>query len=477
MFRYEKVLQPLIDDLLRLESPEGVPIKTGSGVWILRAVLVHVLGDTLALHDIYGMLGPSANMFCRICEISRRDLISGEFGNSFSIRTVDSVQNALMIDRMGRSPSALYGIKTSCSLHQLNFYRWPSNQTLDPMHDLLEGVVPMVIKQILKIAVYQSKILTEQEINAMIEAFDFGDTEVRDKPSANFTKISFKSKSHGISQSAAQCWLLLRSFPFIFHKILMSNLNHRDIIAALLKITYISFSYKLKPDMIDELSDSISKFHQLFKTCFPQTNAINKIHHIAHYPLVIRQNGPIAHFSCMMFESKFKESKSQSKTCGNFKNLSYSLTKRLNLKQINSILNQNYIVDLPNIISSSVIEKKLLDTAPLLFDLPESIKTISCLEINGVTFCPGYVVKFEKCSTECYGILLAIIEHELEISFVIQELNIIQFDLQLFAFKVSLSNNIVRIIYEKLLSRKSYSLWQLDIDPDSYYISLKYNDS
>lgn len=187
-YGYEKILQPLIDDLRRLESPEGVPIKTDSGVWIMRAVLVHVLGETLALHDIYGMLGPSANMFGRICEISRKDLISGEFGNSFAIRTVDSVQNSLLSDQ----PSNRYGIKTSCSLHQLTFYRWPTSQTLDPMHDLLEGVVPMVLKKILYNAVYHSHILTEQDINLMIKNFDYGDTEVRDKPSANFTKISLK---------------------------------------------------------------------------------------------------------------------------------------------------------------------------------------------------------------------------------------------------------------------------------------------
>lgn len=203
MVRYEKILQPLIDDLLRLESPEGVPIKTDSGVWIMRAVLVHVVGDTLALHDIYGMMGPSANMFCRVCEITRKDLIAGKYGNSFALRTVDSVQNSLISDQMGQKPASMYGIKTSCSLHQLKFYRWPRSQTLDPMHDLLEGVVPMVLKKILQVAVFQSKMLTEQNINLLIENFDYGDTEVRDKPSANFTKINLKSRTNGRYQSVS----------------------------------------------------------------------------------------------------------------------------------------------------------------------------------------------------------------------------------------------------------------------------------
>ncbi|XP_058453377.1 uncharacterized protein LOC131431582 isoform X2 [Malaya genurostris] len=346
-YGYKKVLQPLIEDFSQLESDEGIPIKTESGVWIMRAVLVHVLGDTLALHDIYGMSGPSANMFCRICEISRNNLISGNFGGNFYIRTVESVQNALISSKDGQQSSVLYGIKTSCALHLLKYFRWPNSQTLDPMHDILEGIVPMIIKKILWEAVYRSKIITEHEVNQLIDNFEYGEAEMRDKPSTNFTKLSLKSKTNNLSQSAAQCWLLLRSFPFIFHEILKHNENHREIIAALLNITYISFSHKLSSEMITCLSDSVTKFHKLFRICFPTTNAINKIHHIIHYAQVCRENGPIAHFSCMMFEAKFKKSNAQSRTCNNFKNLSLSLTKRLNLKQINSISKHSYFADRP----------------------------------------------------------------------------------------------------------------------------------
>lgn len=87
-----------------------------------------------------------------------------------------------------------------------------------------------------------------------------------------------------------------------------------------------------------------------------------------------------------MFEAKFKDSKSQSKTCGNFKNLSFSLTKRLNLKQVNSILKYKYVVDKPIIHSSALIQISSLEFALLLFDLPTELKTIDRLEINGIMF-------------------------------------------------------------------------------------------
>lgn len=479
IIRYKKVLQPLIDDLSKLESDEVIPVKTDSGVWILRAVLVDVLGDTLAIHDIYGLLGPSSNMFCRACHITRKDLLSGDFGDNFTPRTVESVQKALIDSEMGGTPSNMYGIKTGCALHELTYFRWPASLTFDPMHDLLEGVIPMVLKKCLQNFVYRNKTLTEHDINLMIENFEYGDTEVGDKPSSNFSKQNLRSKYNNLSQSAAQTWLLLRAFPFIFHKVLQSNPKYKEIISMLLRITYISFSNKLTESMIKDLSEAVSRFQNLFKECFPLTNAINKMHHIAHYSQVCRESGPVANCSCMMYEAKFKESKSQSKTCGNFKNLSYSLTKRLNLKQINSILKHNYVVDKPNIISSAVIAKDTIDTATLLFELPSKINVISHLKVNGVNFRPGNVVKYKKCSNNYYGILLATVAHDSDILFMIQELDLVEFDDQYFAYKVSVSQNIIRITFEKLLNRKSYSLWQIVdefADKDCYYISLKYYD-
>ncbi|XP_062538541.1 uncharacterized protein LOC134206825 [Armigeres subalbatus] len=94
-YGYKKVFQPLIGDLLKLESKEGVQIKFDSGIYTLRATLVNVLGDTLAIHDLYGLLGPSANYFCRACMITRADLQNGNFGDNFPHRTAQSVKNDL----------------------------------------------------------------------------------------------------------------------------------------------------------------------------------------------------------------------------------------------------------------------------------------------------------------------------------------------------------------------------------------------
>lgn len=43
----------------------------------LHATITAFCGDTLAVHEVFNMLGPKANKFCRMCLYSREDLLAG----------------------------------------------------------------------------------------------------------------------------------------------------------------------------------------------------------------------------------------------------------------------------------------------------------------------------------------------------------------------------------------------------------------
>lgn len=455
----------------------GIYLFSYLGIYTLRATLVNALGDTLAVHELYGLLGPSANYFCRSCMITRRDLHNGNFGDNFPHRTVQSVQIDLETIQQNEKLISQCGIKEECVLHELGYFRWPNNHVFDPMHDLFEGILPMIIKKMLTYFVNDAKLITVGQVNNMIDEFDYGETEIRDKPSSNFTIKSLKAKGNTISQSAAQCWLLIRSFPFIFHEVLKHRADYANIIGLLLKICFICFSSKLSQETIADLEKAIFEFHTLFKQCFSECKAINKIHHIAHYPQVCRENGPIYFYSCMQYESKFKESKSQAKTCGNFRNLTLSLTKRLALKQALKIINHKYDINKITIISTSTTEKTIIDTSGLLFDMPDEINIISQFKINSIEFRPGFVVKYENLNECFYGILLYAVNFDNKISCIVQELEMQDLNSNMLAYKVIVTKTILRISIEKLFTRKVYSLWQLHKETnDNYFISLKYDD-
>lgn len=268
----------------------------------------------------------------------------------------------------------------------------------------------------------------------------------------------------------------MRAFPFIFNEVLEQNPKLGQLISSLLLISYNCFSHRLTKEMINDLQNATLEFHKMFLECFPSSIAINKIHHISHYAQSCIENGPLYHASCLLFEAKFKESKGQGKTCGNYINLTLSLTKRLAFKQTCSILNHTYVTNHPSIISSTLIDKNTIDSSGLLFDLSQEIDVIQHMQINRIDFRPGYVVKYLKGTGSFYGIILLMVCHGNDIITIIQELDIIQFDLTLFAFKVRLSQNLIRVNKDKLLSRKCYNMWKLKDNDNDLYISLKYYD-
>lgn len=177
----------------------------------------------------------------------------------------------------------------------------------------------MVMKLILRNLVIERRLITCAKLNEIIETFKYGREESENKPSANFSLTTLKSSKKSISQSASQCWLLLRAFPFMFGHLSQYKQDFDRIIGALLQINFFCFSSKISYSQIDELESAVRSFHELYTICFPDINAINKVHHLAHYPEILRSNGPIT--SCFIFEAKFKESKGQAKTCHNFKNI------------------------------------------------------------------------------------------------------------------------------------------------------------
>lgn len=107
-----------------------------------------MIGDTLAIHDIFRLMGPQAKMFCRICYIPRDALHQGCPQDSFPWRTPETVRSDVEAIQSKRLLPSDLGIVADCALHQLRYFSISTNNTLDPMHDILEGVVPKVLKMI-----------------------------------------------------------------------------------------------------------------------------------------------------------------------------------------------------------------------------------------------------------------------------------------------------------------------------------------
>lgn len=322
-YGFEPILEPFLQDLLKLESEDGVNIQINGEEFILRASIASFCGDGLAVHQVYNLLSPSADKFCRMCMYSRKDLHEASV-EQFPQRTEDLFKQHLSLleeNNFNDNTKTETGVKGDCCFNKSRYFHIADNKIFDPFHDFLQGICPMIIKLVLKELVIVDRKFSIEYFNNRISTFDYGYVEIKNKPSANFTNAMIQKSQHSISQKGMQTWLLMRVFPFlVFEKAIADENEYLGLIVHLLRIMEIVFAPKLATSLIPYLRALIIDFFQLFKRLFPEINPINKFHHLSHYPESILWAGPINQFNCARFEGKHNEIKTRAQTVHNFKN-------------------------------------------------------------------------------------------------------------------------------------------------------------
>jgi len=150
-YTMNKVLGPFLKNLAKLESDEGVLIFLGEEKYTLRASIAAFCGDGLAIHEIFNFLSPSCNLFCRMCLYTREDLHNGStnMGQQRTVKIYNEHLNLLQITNYSNNAKTLTGMHGECYLHSSRFFHICRNLIFDPMHDILCGIGPMIIKLIL----------------------------------------------------------------------------------------------------------------------------------------------------------------------------------------------------------------------------------------------------------------------------------------------------------------------------------------
>lgn len=69
----------------------------------------------------------------------------------------------------------------------------------DAMHDILEGVLQYVCKELLKDFIFKEKFLTVEQLNERINSFDYGYFNDKNKPSP-ITRTTLRSENNSLKQ-------------------------------------------------------------------------------------------------------------------------------------------------------------------------------------------------------------------------------------------------------------------------------------
>lgn len=342
------------------------------------------------------------------------------------------------------------------------------------MHDILEGVAHQIIKMILQVYIKNKKYFTCATWNSRIQNFNYGPTEIRDKPSANLSLLKLSEKGNRLKQTAAQTWLLLRVFPFIIYNLIPENDLHFNMITMLQKITYVAFSDVTTNEMIENMDQNVKALHQKFKELFPEKVPINKLHHLSHYAYNARMTSVPNDYSCMRFEALNKLPKSQMRNGQNFRNVPYSLAKRLNLKQVTAIVNRTFSQRV-EILSETIIPKHEIEDRDLIQHFPCNVNSIKHLVIDGIHFQQGVIIKHDDDENIAQYAMILMIIYVDKFYFIAERMITICFVEQFNSYKLQSSQEHILIPEERVYKRKTYSLWS-PFSSDNSYISQQYYD-
>lgn len=192
--------------------------------------------------------------------------------------------------------SKIYGIiERSILLDVKHFPMMDWGLPHDIMHDLFEGVVQYEIK-VLLLHCLEKKMFTLEEFYHRLLDFDFGYTEVADKPTPITSQHLHSETSKHLRQGSPQTWLLARILPLLIASRVPIDDEHWQCYLKLLKIISILFHQLLPTDLCGVLKVLIEEHH---KSLYPITP---KMHYMIHYLEQILALGPLIRHWSMRYE-------------------------------------------------------------------------------------------------------------------------------------------------------------------------------
>lgn len=342
------ILKPLLDDLEKL-STDGFTFTIDKTEHTIHAALATLSCDNLSAHMIGGFsMSFNTGRICRYCMASYEDMKQSFEEESFVLRTSEVHQYHLARIQEFPDDKTIYGVNSSCPFDRLSYFSVTQALPPDVMHDLLEGVVPLVMKLVICKA-HTEKHITIREINEELQKMPIGQNDKTNKP----VQLSERLQSVGIVGSASQKWCLFRLLPFLMADRVPPNCKYWHVFLLCREITEIVMAKKVRKENILLLKLLVHEFLTKLKSVFGDV-ITPKCHYLIHYARLIEMFGPLRLLWCMRFESKHQYFKTLSRNCRNFMNIATTLSNRHQFRQCWEFSNKSLLGEFENVFGKSV---------------------------------------------------------------------------------------------------------------------------
>ena len=334
------IFAPLINDLKVLQPP-GINVCISGVQHHFSARLALVCADNLAANKVAGFTQNfSRGRICRFCMATREEISSLHLESMCRLRTAETHQQHINAVLGDKSLSSVYGVTSACPFSGLSGFDVTSTFTPDVMHDVLEGVVPLTVKHILR-SVISSGSVSVEDINSRIRSLPvkYGKELYLPQP---LTSAAIKGDST-LSGNASEKWCLLRILPFLV------NDERSGIVwetyECLREVADIVLARRVPQAVIGFLAVCISSFLQNFLSAFPEDAMTPKMHFLVHYPRYIQLIGPLIGVWTMRFEGKHFPLKRTAQKIRNWTNVSMSLATSHQLMQCYAFSSESMFPD------------------------------------------------------------------------------------------------------------------------------------
>ncbi len=481
----ELLLRDFIDTMSELAT-QGIQFEIDNRVHTIPGGLLLVPCDTPAAGWLAGMKEGVgfAEKACRGCNGSKNTDMKTKFRlEAFYLRTDE--EHAERCDRLEnfgqknrRYWSRSWGInKRSCFMEIPQFTLELFVQ--DPMHVMLEGVIPQEMALFLHTCINEQKFFSRNWLNARILTYSYSYLQKSSKPE----RIEKCHIDNGqIKQSSSGMLTLCEILPFILAAKVPSDNPGLVCLLRLLQITQIVLSPVCTSTTPTVLADLIEIHHEQAITLYGNSIITPKCHYMVHFPRQMKLFGPLRHHWVMRMEAKhhfFTSRKTR-----NFRNLPKTSAVKhqkhmchqmtTNLGQPHSgFLYSGDVVKEGTKISVSQEEPEVAIDYTLKTGSDGAYAT-TCLEIHGHVYKPGcaLVILYQEDDTPVFGIVTNILVKDKYKMFVVEIQETEYFDTQVLAYAVFNTKRKVLVQHSKLSSR-----WPLStkFHNGTYHIVNKYS--
>lgn len=420
----EKCLLQDFTTTLNEMAINGIIMAINDRDYLVRGTLVIAPCDTLAAQWL-GKFKEGVSFAlknCRRCEVENSHKSSKYVESEVALRTGDChkerCQQLIDINPQARIYwSKVWGINGSSVLLNIAGFDLLSGLVQDPMHVLLEGVVPYELSEVLYFFIYVRQYFTLKWLNSAILGFKFSYLQSKTKPEQIEKRHIDGTAS--IKQTAGAMLTLFEILPIIIGTKVPENSNNWLNTLRLLQIVQICTSPICKRETASLLRILIAEYLSTFRKLYPKASFLPKMHYMIHFPGQMLMYGPLRHHWCMLFEGKNGILKSRKYT--NFINISSTIAKHHQLHMAYHQMSPSgeratdYLYSGDNVSEGDV---NLSDTNPEVFhslrqltmsDNP-SVYVTSSVTIHGLEYRAGcaLVLQYEDDEPE-FGILLNIL--------------------------------------------------------------------